>query len=220
VPVKGAANVKRRIKIVPATLAELEVMTRAMPERLQLMVVMAAWCQLRPGELIELRRSDIDLLRGKVTIAWGATRTKGEWHVGGPKTNAGNRELAIPPHLLPVVAVHLDAHVGPGPEARLFCGAKSGYLSPSSLYDHWYPARATAGRPDLRFYDLRHTGATLSAATGATMAELMHRLGHATSHAAMMYQHATEDRDAALAQALSGFYEAQVVELRALVLHR
>ena len=44
----------------------------------------------------------------------------------------------------------------------------------------YYPARAKAGRPDLRFHDLRHTGAVLAAATGATLAELMARLGHST----------------------------------------
>ena len=36
-----------------------------------------------------------------------------------------------------------------------------------------YPARKAAGWPDLRFHDLRHTGAVLAAQTGATLAELM-----------------------------------------------
>ena len=71
-----------------------------------------------------------------------------------------------------------------------------GYLTPGGLYDWYYPARRAAGRPDLRFHDLRHTGATLAAATGATIAELMRRLGHSTAQAAMRYQHATDDRDA------------------------
>ena len=39
-----------------------------------------------------------------------------------------------------------------------------------------YPARKAAGRPDLRFHDLQHTGAVLAAQTGATLAELMGRL--------------------------------------------
>jgi integrase len=47
-------------------------------------------------------------------------------------------------------------------------------MAPSTLYRVWYPARAAAGRPDLRFHDLRHTGATLAAASGATIRELMH----------------------------------------------
>jgi integrase len=76
-------------------------------------------------------------------------------------------------------------------------------MAPSSLYKVFYPARAKAGRPDLRFHDLRHTGAVLAASTGATLAELMARLGHTTAGAAMRYQHASQDRDQAIAKALS-----------------
>ena len=72
----------------------------------------------------------------------------------------------------------------------------------------YYPARKAAGRPDLRFHDLRHTGAVLAAQTGATLAELMSRLGHSTSQAAMRYQHAAADRDAIIAQRLSALIEA------------
>ena len=32
-----------------------------MPERLQLMVTLASWCALRFGEIVELRRGDVDL---------------------------------------------------------------------------------------------------------------------------------------------------------------
>ena len=57
--------------------------------------------------------------------------------------------------------------------------------------------------PDgLRFHDLRHTGNTLAAATGASTRELMARMGHASTRAAMIYQHATDDRDQAIARAL------------------
>jgi integrase len=71
------------------------------------------------------------------------------------------------------------------------------------LYAVFYPAREAAGRPDLRFHDLRHTGAVLAASTGATLAELMARLGHSTVGAAMRYQHAAADRDKVIAAALS-----------------
>jgi integrase len=67
----------------------------------------------------------------------------------------------------------------------------------------FYKARTTAGRPDLRWHDLRHTGAVLAAQTGATLAELMGRLGHSTPSAAMRYQHAAEGRDLQIARALS-----------------
>ena len=65
------------------------------------------------------------------------------------------------------------------------------------------PARAAAGRPDLRWHDLRHTGATLAAQAGATTRELMDRLGHSTSTMAMRYQHVADDRPAEIARRLS-----------------
>jgi hypothetical protein len=54
----------------------------------------------------------------------------------------------------------------------------------------------------------------LSAAAGATLAELTSCLGHSTPQAALVYQHATSDRGRAIAAALSEFATAEVVELR------
>ena len=48
-----------------------------------------------------------------------------------------------------------------------------------------------------------HTGNTLAAGTGASTKELMARMGHSSPRAALIYQHATRERDAAIAQALS-----------------
>lgn len=59
----------------------------------------------------------------------------------------------------------------------------------------------------LRFHDLRHTGNTLATATGASTKELMSRMGHASGRAALIYQHATKDRDAAIAASLSDLVE-------------
>jgi hypothetical protein len=41
--------------------------------------------------------------------------------------------------------------------------------------------------------------------TGATLKELMARLGHSSVRAALIYQHATRDRDQAIARALGTF---------------
>jgi integrase len=59
-----------------------------------------------------------------------------------------------------------------------------------------------AGIPDAHFHDLRHTGGTLAATTGATIKELMARLGPSSPRAAMIYQHATQDRDKTIADGL------------------
>lgn len=51
------------------------------------------------------------------------------------------------------------------------------------------------------------TGSTWSAQSGATLKELMARIGHSSTRAAMIYQHATRDRDHAIAAALDALIE-------------
>lgn len=72
----------------------------------------------------------------------------------------------------------------------------------------WGRARRAVGVPHLHFHDLRHTGNTLAAATGASTKELMARMGHASPRAALIYQHALRDRDHAIAQALDDMITA------------
>ena len=213
--IRGAGQAKRAKKIRPATLAELEAIVTAMPEKYKLMVLFAAWLALRFGELAELRRSDVDTAAGVVYVRRGVVRTKTGRKVKGPKSEAGKRAVAIPPHLMPVVKNHIREHAAMGRDGLLFPAGHGAQLAPSTLYKVYYPARQKAGRADLRFHDLRHTGAVLAASTGATLAELMARLGHSTPGAALRYQHAAQDRDRVIADALSDLVGAQVVELDA-----
>ncbi len=63
--------------------------------------------------------------------------------------------------------------------------------------------RVDVGLPTAHFHDLRHAGLTLSAQSGATLAEVMRRAGHSSSAAAIRYQHAADRRDAEIAARLS-----------------
>lgn len=201
--IRGAGQSKRAKQIEPATLAQLATLVDAMPARYGAMVLLSSWCGLRFGEVTELRRKDVDLRGGVLHIRRGVTWVVGKPVVGTPKSDAGSRDVAIPPHLLPVLKAHIAEHAGWGRDGLLFPSASGGQLPQSSLVRHWYPAREKAGRPDLRWHDLRHTGAVLAAATGATLAELMGRLGHSTPGAALRYQHAAQGRDKAIAARLS-----------------
>ncbi len=203
--IRGAGAVERAHVVRPASLAELETLVAAMPPRYRLLVLLAAWCALRFGELTELRRGDVDARDGVLHVRRGVVRVAGRTVVGGPKTAAGVRDVAVPPHLLPAVRAHLAEHVASGQDSLLFpaAGDPTAHLAPSTLSKVFYPARERAGRPDLRLHDLRHTGAVLAAQTGATLAELMGRLGHATPGAAMRYQTAAAGRDMLIAQRLS-----------------
>lgn len=207
--ITGAGRAKRVKKIRPASLDELATATNAMPERLRLMVTLASWCALRFGETIELRRKDVDLAEGVIRVRRAAVRTNGgQFAVTTPKSDAGVRDVAIPPHVLPQVEDHLVRFVDRSRDALLFPSEAGGHIQPSTLYRHWYKARAAAGREDLRWHDLRHSGAVLAAATGASLAELMARLGHSTPQAAMRYQHAAQGRDKKIAALLSKIAES------------
>jgi integrase len=142
--------------------------------------------------------------RGVLHIRRGVVRAEGQAIVKTPKNDAGMRDVAIPPHLMPLVREHLLQHAEAGRDGLLFPARSGGHLAPSSLYRVFYKAREAAGRPDLRWHDLRHTGAVLAAQTGATLAELMGRVGHSTPGAALRYQHAAQDRDTEIARRLSG----------------
>jgi integrase len=201
--IRGAGSVERAVNIRPASLDELAKLVHAMPARYQAMVLLASWCGLRFGELAELRRHDVDIEDAVIRVRRGVVRVGGMFTVTTPKSTAGSRDVAIPPHLLPALRDHLVGHVAPGQDSLLFAAEHGGHLQPSTLYRSFYRARDAAGRPKLRFHDLRHTGAVLAAATGATLAELMARLGHSTPQAALRYQHAAAGADKRIAAALS-----------------
>jgi hypothetical protein len=54
----------------------------------------------------------------------------------------------------------------------------------------------------VHFHDLRHTGNSLTATAGANLRELMTRMGHSSTCAALIYLHSTDERQRAIADAL------------------
>ena len=216
--IRGAGVCRREREIEPLSIPQLEVLVAATPERLRAAVLIAAWCGLRFGEVFELRRRDVDLAGAVIHVRRAVVRVDRVEVIGRPKSDAGVRKVAVPPHVVPALRAHLDSHVGQSGNALLFATLSGAHWTHGNFYKAaWIPARTAAGVPHLRYHDLRHTSAVLAAQTGATLAELMARLGHSTSAAALRYQHAAEGRDAAIAEALSGLAAdqlAQVIPLR------
>jgi integrase len=201
--IRGAGGYKRQHQIRPASLAELATITERMPARYRLMVLLASWCALRYGELAELRRHDVDLDVGVIRVRRAVTWPDGKPLVSTPKSEAGARDVAIPPHIIGAIADHLSAHAQPGTDGLLFPNTTGEQIHSGALYSVYRPARAAAGRPDLRWHDLRHSGAVWAAQSGATVAELMDRLGHSTPGMALRYQHVAEGRQAEIARRMS-----------------
>lgn len=225
VHIRGASNVKRKRDVLVLTSEQLTRLVEEMPAKHRALVLLAVTCGLRFGELTELRRKDLDLATRVVKVRRGVTHPKGGPFVGPPKTAAGIRDVAIPPHLIPVLRTHVEQHAAWGRDGLIFPSDRDAntHLRQSTLAgrkprvinatrtspEHvkpgrgFYAAADSAGVPDLRWHDLRHTGAVLAAHNGATTADLMHRLGHSTAAAAMIYQHAVSSRDQELAAAIS-----------------
>ncbi len=201
--VRGA-GVEHAVEREIPSLAEVDALARAMPADLSALVLVAAWCGLRRGELLGLTRVDFDALHGTLKIARSVSElADGSIIVGEPKTAAGRRTLAVPPHLLPVLEAHLGTYAGLSADAPIFANAIGGWLRPRAVERQWSRARAVIG-VNYTLHDLRHLAATMTAITGASTKEIMARIGHTSPAAALRYQHATEDRDRAIADALSG----------------
>ncbi len=181
-----------------------------MRQRYRAMTALAGWAGLRFGELIELRRKDIDAKAGVVHVRRAAALVEGAHVIGAPKSEAGVRDVVIPPHIMPSVRAHLRGMGVTGRDALLFPSAHDPgkHLRPATLCKVFYPAREQIGRKDLRFHDLRHTAGSNATRVGANLAEVMALLGHSTPAAALRYQHVTHGRPAAIAAALSALAKA------------
>jgi integrase len=139
--------------------------------------------------------------RARPSAPAGAQRRRRRWVVGRRKTIAGHRRT-LPAAVAAVLGGHLETHVHRSPDALLFATRTGGYLARSNWNSTFRRAADAIGLPAVRPHELRHTGGTLAAATGATTKELMRRLGHSSPAAALLYQHAADDRDAEIARAL------------------
>jgi integrase len=154
--------------------------------------------------LTALRRRQIDLDKQTVTVVEQALELAGgHIVVGPPKSDAGRRVVAIPTKLASELSEHLASYVAPGPDSLVFTGEKGAPLRRANWNLKWRAAVAECGIEGLHFHDLRHTGNTFAAATGASTKELMARMGHASPRAALIYQHATAEREHAIADALN-----------------
>ena len=117
--------------------------------------------------------------------------------------------MTLPTVAAEALAQHLSVYAEAGPEGLVFSAERGGPIRRSSFTRRvWIPATRAAGVEGLRFHDLRHTAATLAVAAGASTRELMVRMGHSSSAAALRYQHVMAGRDAAIAAALDELVQA------------
>jgi integrase len=180
----------------------------AVPARYRALVLVAAFGGLRWGELAGLRRKRVDLERGTVTVAEQLLEVNGAFSVGLPKSAAGRRAVSLPAVVVEALGEHLRSYTAKSPEAFVFLSSQGTHLRRSNFNRRvWQPATRAAGVEGLRVHDLRHTAGTLATAAGGSLREVMDRLGHSTTVAAVRYQHVMADRDAAIARELNRLIE-------------
>jgi integrase len=166
------------------------------------LVILAAWCSLRFGELAGLRRSRVDLLHRKIHVVEQLVELAGGKTVFKLPKADSDRTVDVPDELVPIIEGHLAQYVGPEADALLFTSPEGHALRRTKFRPRWAGACHKVGVTGLRFHDLRGSGATWAAVAGATLPELMHRLGHRTHTAALRYQHATAERHREVADRL------------------
>ena len=210
--VKGAGE-HRTPERPTATIDQVYALADRIPHRFRVLVLATAFTGLRWGELIALRRCDVDVSAKVVHVRRKlAQLSRGGKQVGPPKSVAGVHTVAIPgfssrrSQRIWTATRRRDwkGSCSVAPRARCSGGATSAVpvAGQRSSSMSGYP-------PGFHFHDLRHTGNQLAANAGASTRELMHRMGHGSMRAALISQHATTDRDRVIADALGDLIAAR-----------
>ena len=187
------------------TLREMVGLANVIDHRYEALILLAVFGSLRWGELSALRRRDIDLAGGVLKVERSLTELPGGgYHFGPPKSAAGQRTIAVPAAIMPKLKNHLDKYTAPEPDALVFTTPRGTPLRHNNFRRRqWLPALTAANLTGIHFHDLRHTGNALTAGTGATLRELMDRMGHSSTRAALIYLHGSDMRQREIAKSLS-----------------
>jgi integrase len=144
-----------------ATVDQVVAIASRVPARYRALVLVAAFGGLRWGELAGLRRKRVDLERGTVTVAEQLLEVNGAFSMGLPKSAASRRTVTLPAVVDEALAEHLTRYTAKSPEAFVFLSSQGRHL--------------------------RHTAGTLATAGGGSLREVMDRLGHSTTVAAVQH---------------------------------
>ena len=153
---------------------------RAWLEQARVVFLTVLGAGLRRGEVLGLRWSHVELADPSGAVL----RVRETWvrgDVDSPKSEAGERTIALGPRLAEELWQHRRRSAYSGDDERVFCHPTKG----SPLDHKRYAAtlrlalkRAGIERPMRPFHDGRHTSITQSAVAGLSPAALMARAGH------------------------------------------
>lgn len=180
----------------------VQALIEAMPAHLQTLTTTIFWAHLRIGEAVALQRHDVDLTHGTLRVERQHVEIRGRGPVETTPKAASRRTVHLPTQATALLADHVRTRPGL-PTSYLFTRKDGSQLRALHVQNAWQTARTKVGRPEAHLHDLRHAGLTLTAQLGGTLAEVQRRAGHASSRAALIYQHAAASRDRDIAGLLS-----------------
>ena len=199
---KNATLVRSRTRKA-ATVEQIEALAISVPPRYRAAVLLAAYSGLRPGELFGLARKHFNFATKSVQVERSVKKRQGKAaHLGTTKTAGSVRLVMLPETIAEALQAHLELFTGAEPEALIFTTSQGNLVTSSALSSWYIPAREKAELPELTWQELRNTGATMAASTGASLKALMNRLGHTSARAALHYQKLTATDDEQIAKGI------------------
>ncbi|RPF41822.1 site-specific recombinase XerD [Streptomyces sp. Ag109_G2-6] len=161
---------------------------RAAKHRLYALYHLIAFRGLRRGEACGQQWTETDLGAGLLTVATQLVQRGWKVEESAPKTDSGERVVALDSETVKVLAKHRkrqvrerlawgEAYVDTG---RVFTQENGEWLHPAWVTDQFRRLAAEAGLPPIRLHDLRHGAATLALAAGAEMKVVQEMLGHSS----------------------------------------
>jgi integrase len=149
----------------------------------------AAYTGLRKGEVLGIRRSDVDLKNHVITVTQSIAETKKEGvHISRLKTPSSYRQVAIDPYVTSILKEQIkknnEMRLKFGPEYNdldlVFCHLDGMMYRPTSLNRPFRKYIELSGVSYIRFHDMRHTHATLLLELNVNPKIVADRLGHST----------------------------------------
>ncbi|QGU01618.1 Putative prophage phiRv2 integrase [Corynebacterium kalinowskii] len=194
--------------------AQAKLLAANISPRLKIGVQLMLWAGLRLGELLELRRSDIEGLNGRgavvVNISRNAQRVKDEATkkqvmitIDTPKTDAGNRSVTLPPKIAKELRAHAKQYMGPEEDALVITTETGKQMMDTTFRSRFATAKEAAGRPEITPHDCRRFyGTMLVKKAGIPFEDARQLMGHETVEQLMEYVRAEEEYEVQAAKAL------------------
>ena len=158
---------------------------------LEALYVLAITTGMRQGELLALTWENLDLAQGKLFVQYTLARPYTQPHPTSPftevKTAAGRRCIELTEQATVALETHRQTQIQSFEQAGrtwqaaglVFCNPQGKPLHPTNVIQRsFYPLLEKADLPHIRFYDLRHTTATLLLSQNVHPKIVQELLGH------------------------------------------